>query len=78
MNKQITSILLIAGTCIGAGMIALPMTLAKLGVIPSILLMFFIWLFSYYYSLVSIELNLNSEKGLSLVLLCKKYSCNKI
>ena len=29
MNKQITSILLIAGTCIGAGMFALPLTFAK-------------------------------------------------
>ena len=74
MNKQIISILFISGTCIGAGIIALPMTLAKLGVIPSILLMFFIWLFSYYSSLVSVELNLHSEKGLSLESLGKKYS----
>ena len=78
MNKQITSIFLIAGTCIGAGMVALPMTLAKLGVIPSILLMFFIWLFSYYSSLVSVELNLHSERGLSLESLGKKYSGKKI
>ena len=78
MNKQITSIFLVAGTCIGAGMIALPMTLAKLGIISSILLMFFIWIFSYYSSLVSVELNLHSEKGLSLESLCKKYSGKKI
>ena len=78
MNKQITSIFLIAGTCISAGMVALPMTLAKLGVIPSILLMFFIWLFSYYSSLVSVELNLHSERGLSLESLGKKYSGKKI
>lgn len=31
MNKQITSVFLVAGTCIGTGMIALPMSLAKLG-----------------------------------------------
>jgi len=78
MNKQLTSILLISGTCIGAGMIALPMTLAKIGIIPSIILMFFIWIFSYYSSLVSVELNLHSEKGLSLESLGKKYSGKKI
>ena len=78
MNKQITSIFLVAGTCIGAGMIALPMTLAKLGIISSILLMFFIWLFNYYSSLVSVELNLHSERGLSLESLGKKYSGKKI
>jgi len=78
MNKQIISILFIAGTCIGAGMIALPMTLAQIGIIPSILLMFFIWLFTYYSSLVSVELNLHSEKGLSLELLSKKYAGKKV
>ncbi|ABV76409.1 MULTISPECIES: aromatic amino acid transport family protein [spotted fever group] len=31
MQKLIGSILLISGTCIGSGMIALPMVLAKLG-----------------------------------------------
>ena len=40
--------------------------------------MFFIWLFSYYSSLVSVELNLHSEKGLSLESLCKKYSGKKL
>jgi len=75
MNKQLTSILLISGTCIGAGMIALPISLAKIGIIPSIILMFLIWLYSYYTSLVFVELNLNSEnKNLHLELLCKKYS----
>lgn len=74
MNKQITSILLVAGTCIGAGMLALPMSLAKLGVIPSLIVMFATWLLTYYPSLVSVELNLHSEHGLSLGLLGQKFS----
>lgn len=74
MNKQLAAILLISGTCIGAGMIALPMSLAKIGIIPSIILMFLIWLFTYYSSLVTVELNLQSEKGLTLDLLGRKYS----
>lgn len=74
MNKQITSILLIAGTCIGAGMIALPMSLAKLGIIPSLITMLVAWFLTYYPSLVSVELNLHSERGLSLGLLGEKFS----
>ena len=74
MNKQITSILLVAGTCIGAGMLALPLSLAKLGVIPSLVIMFATWFLTYYPSLVSVELNLHSERGLSLGLLGRKFS----
>ena len=74
MNKQMTSILLVSGTCIGAGMLALPMTLAKLGIIPSLVIMFATWFLTYYPSLVSIELNLHSERGLSLGLLGRKFS----
>ncbi len=48
MNKQTGSILLVAGTCIGSGMIALPMVLAKLGLIPSLFLMLLTWLLMYY------------------------------
>ncbi len=66
MNKQIGSILLISGTCIGSGMIALPMVLAKLGLIPSIFLMFLTWLLMYYTSLINLELNLQTGKGMSL------------
>ena len=74
MNKQITSALFVAGTCIGAGMIALPMSLAKLGIFPSIVIMLATWFFTYYSSLVSVELNLHSECGLSLGLLGQKFS----
>ena len=75
MNKHLTSILLVSGTCIGAGMIALPMSLAKVGIITSVILMFLIWLYSYYTSLVIVELNLQTEeKNLSLEELCRKYS----
>lgn len=32
MHKKWGAVLLVAGTCIGSGMIALPMVLAKLGI----------------------------------------------
>ena len=74
MQKQTGAIILIAATCIGSGMIALPMLLVKLGIIPSVLLMLLIWSIIYYTSLVNIELNLQAGDGLSLGALGKKFS----
>jgi tyrosine-specific transport protein len=74
MNKKIGAIMLIAGTCIGSGMIALPILLAKLGIIPSILLMLSMWLIVYYTSLVNVELNLQAGTGLSLGALGLQFS----
>ena len=74
MEKQIGAILLIAGTCIGSGTIALPMVLAKLGIIPSVSLMIAMWFLIYYTSLVNVEINLQSGKGRSLGSLGKYFS----
>ena len=74
MQKNMGAILLVAGTCIGSGMIALPMVLAKLGLIPSILLMLFIWFIMYYTSLINLELNLAVDQGLSLGALGRHFS----
>ena len=73
-KREVTSVLLVAGTCIGGGTIALPMVLAKIGIIPSLLIMIAIWLLNYYPSLAGAELNLRSEQGLSLGALGKKFS----
>lgn len=74
MQKQINSILFVAGTCIGGGVIALPIVLAKLGIIPSFIIMILSWLLTYYPSLVSVELNLHSDRGLTLSELAQKFS----
>lgn len=66
MQKQIGATLLIAGTCIGGGMIALPMILARIGLIPSLLLMIFMWAIIYYTALISLEVNLQAGKTMSL------------
>ncbi len=73
MRKSIGAACLVAGTAIGAGMIALPMILAKLGLLPSVALMFGIWAVMYYTSLVSLELNLQAGRGLSLGALAQRY-----
>lgn len=74
MPTKLGAIFLIAGTCIGSGMIALPMVLAKVGIIPSISLMLFIWYIMYHTSLVNLELNLQANEGLPLGTLGRKYS----
>lgn len=80
MDKRITTALLVAGTCIGGGTIALPIVLAKIGIIPSILITLFIWLLNYYPSLIGAELNLRSDRGLSLGALGNYFSgtCTQI
>jgi len=74
MYKQIGAILFVAGTCIGSGMIALPMVLATLGILPSILLMVAVWFIMYYTSLINLELNLQAGHGLPLGALGKYFS----
>ena len=76
--KAITGIMFIAATCIGSGMIALPIILVKIGIIPSILVMFSMWLIIYYTSLINLELNLQAGKGMSLGALCDYFSGKKI
>lgn len=72
--KKFGAILLISGTCIGSGMIALPLVLAKLGLVASLSLMLLIWFIVYYTSLVNLELNLQAGKGLPLGELARLYS----
>lgn len=74
MNKCWTATLLVAGICIGGGTIALPMALAKLGLLTSLIVMGVTWFLTYYTSLTSVELNLQSERGLSLGQLGQAFS----
>lgn len=77
MNTKTGAILLVAGTCIGSGMIALPLVLSPIGIIPSAILMIAIWYIMYYTSLVNLELNLQAGEGLTLGDLGRKYSGKK-
>lgn len=74
MNRMIGSVFLIAGTAIGAGMIALPMVLAKLGLMICFTLMMAIWFLIRYTALVGIELNLRAGTGLTLGQLGARFS----
>ncbi|WP_293630881.1 aromatic amino acid transport family protein [Shewanella sp. CG12_big_fil_rev_8_21_14_0_65_47_15] len=57
------SIAIVAGTAIGAGMLALPLATAALGIIPALVLLVVIWGVSAYTSLLMLEINLRSGVG---------------
>lgn len=50
--------LLVAGCCIGAGMLGLPVLSAQAGFLPSIMIFFFCWLFMVTTGLLLLEVNL--------------------
>lgn len=57
-NKLLGAILLISGTAIGAGMLALPVITAEYGFIPSFILFIITWLFMTFAALCMLEVNL--------------------
>ena len=72
--KLLGCICLVAGTAIGAGMIALPISLAKFGLVLGSLLMLGTWAISYFSALLNLELNLRAGKGLPLGALSLHFS----
>ncbi len=77
MQKQTGAILLVAGTCIGSGMIALPMSFARIGILPSAILMMLMWGIIYYSAILNLELNLQAGKPLYLGPMAQKFSGKK-
>lgn len=57
-SKLIGGILLIVGTCIGAGMLGLPIAAAQLGFIGSLILLFICWFVMTASALLVLEVNL--------------------
>ncbi len=57
-NRMIGGILLVAGTAIGAGMLALPVLTAFGGFVPSLWLLVFCWLFFFATAYLLLEANL--------------------
>ncbi len=60
-------ILLIAGCCIGAGMLGLPVLTGVAGFQPSVLLFFVSWLFMAVTGLIVLEVNLRFPNGTNLL-----------
>jgi tyrosine-specific transport protein len=66
-NKFLGSILLIAGTSIGAGMLALPVSTAAYGFAPSIFMFVLCWLCMMATGLLLLEVNLWLKPGANIV-----------
>ncbi|WP_299014352.1 tyrosine transporter TyrP [uncultured Photobacterium sp.] len=66
MNKTFGSTLIIAGTTIGAGMLALPLASAGLGFATATLTMFGIWALMNYTALLMLEIHQHADKDATL------------
>lgn len=64
--------LLVAGTTIGGGMLALPVLTSPGGFIPSILIYLLCWLFMTATGLLFLELSLQMEEGANIVTMAEK------
>jgi len=72
MNREIGGILLVTGTTIGAGMLALPVETGFAGFLPSAALFVFYWIFMTYTALLFLEVNLWMENGTNMVTMVQK------
>ncbi len=73
MKKLFLSMSLVTGTSVGAGMLALPMVLCKVGLLPTLGLIFGTWFIMYISGLLGLELNLRAGNGLPLSTLARRY-----
>jgi tyrosine-specific transport protein len=65
-------ILLVAGCCIGVGMLGLPILSAKAGFQPSVVIFFICWLFMVSTGLLLVEVNAWSGTDTSIITMAKK------
>lgn len=70
-SKLIGGILLIVGTSIGGGMLALPVAMASAGLGASILFLLLCWLVMTTAALLILEVNLRLPAGSNLVSMAK-------
>ena len=71
-NKMIGGILLVSGTTIGAGMLALPTVTGLAGFFPSILLFIAYWAFFVFTAFLMLEASLWMGNGTNLISMAKK------
>lgn len=66
------AILLIAGCCIGAGMLGLPLVTAFAGFLPAVVVLFLAWIFMMITGLLLVEVYLYFNDDISLVSMAKR------
>lgn len=75
-SRQLGGILLVSGTTIGAGMLALPVLTGIAGFYPSVALFIFYWLLSVVTALLMLEVNLWFREPVNLITM-SKYTLGK-
>ncbi|OGV35087.1 MAG: tryptophan/tyrosine permease, partial [Legionellales bacterium RIFCSPHIGHO2_12_FULL_35_11] len=70
-SRLIGGILLIVGTSIGGGMLALPVSLAAVGITNSIIFLFLCWLIMTSGALLVLEVNLSFPPGSNIITMAK-------
>ncbi|WP_391087237.1 aromatic amino acid transport family protein [Vibrio sp. NH-UV-68] len=71
-TKLLGSALIVSGTALGAGMLAIPMVLAQFGLAYGSLLMAFIWFGTTYAALLLLEATIKSDGGIGLNSIARK------
>lgn len=72
-SKVFGSTLIIAGTTIGAGMLALPLASAGIGFTTSLIIMITLWALMAYTALLMIEVHQHADKSATLHTLAKQF-----
>ncbi|TXI39797.1 MAG: tyrosine transporter [Nitrosomonas sp.] len=71
-SKTTGGILLVAGTAIGAGMLALPVSTGLAGFLPAQILFVLCWLFMTYTAFLILEVNLWMRDGANMITMAKR------
>ena len=71
-TKLLGSALIVSGTALGAGMLAIPMVLAQFGLMYGTLLMALIWFGTTYAALLLLEATVKSDGGIGLNSIARK------
>ena len=75
MNKTVGSTLLVAGTMIGAGMLAMPLTSAGIGFCFTLVLLLGLWALLTFSALLFVELYQTAESDAGIGTLAEQYFC---
>ena len=77
IKDVISATLLIAGTTIGAGMLAIPLVTVSSGFIPAVVITFLVWVFMYLTGLLFLEATLWMHKGANILSMSKRFLKNR-
>ncbi len=73
LKKVVSGSLLVAGTEIGAGMLALPLATAEAGFFPALIMYLVCWAFSLATGFLMLEITLSMPVGSNLISMASSY-----